>query len=262
LMPVNLIGEGVVTRSVRDTAHFFASAERVRRHRPLPLVGLVEGPGARRLRIGLVLDSVTGARTDDETRAAVMSTAELLSSLGHQVVVMPPPMDGQFAEDFTLYWGLLAYAASRLGGRAFAGLDPTRLDALTLGLAGHYRARARHTAAALIRLSRSQSAYARAITGYDAVLSPVLASTTPRIGHLSPQEPFEELFPRLVEYVAFTPLNNASGSPALSLPLGTTASGLPVGVQLMAAHGAERTLLELAYELEAARPFRRASITA
>ena len=254
LLPVNIVGEGVVTRSVRDTAHFFASAERASR---LPPVGLVEGPGERRLRIGLVLDSVTGVRTDDETRTAVTATATLLEGLGHAVVPMQPPMDQQFADDFALYWGLLGYLMTRLGTRAFRDLDAARLDALTIGLAGRYRAQARQTAGAIRRLRRSKIAYERALQGYDAVLCPVLAHTTPRIGHLSPQQGFEALFARLLEYVVFTPLNNASGSPAMAVPLGATADGLPIGVQLMGHIGAERTLLELAYELESAAPFRR-----
>ena len=257
VLPVNIVGEGVVTRSVRDTAHFFASAEQPAGHRSLPPVGLVEGPGSRRLRIGLLLDSVTGVRTDDETRTAVEDTAALLTKLGHEVVPMPAPMGQQFADDFALYWGLLGFLMARLGPRLFAGLDVARLDALTVGLADHYRRQARDTVGAVRRLRRSKEVYARALRGFDAVLCPVLAHTTPRIGHLSPRQPFEELFPRLVDYVAFTPINNAAGSPALSLPMGATADGLPIGVQLMAAHGAERVLLELAYELEGAAPFRR-----
>lgn len=69
--------------------------------------------------------------------------------------------------------------------------------------------------------------------------------------------PFDELLDRLRRYVAFTPLNNVAGSPAISLPLGATATGLPIGVQFSAAVGDERTLLELAFELEAERPWRR-----
>ena len=62
---------------------------------------------------------------------------------------------------------------------------------------------------------------------------------------------------RLVDWVAFTPLQNASGDPAVSLPLATTSAGLPQGMMLGAGSGREATLLELALELEEARPWAR-----
>jgi amidase len=205
----------------------------------------------------VVLDSVTGVKTDDDTRAAVQATAELLEGLGHHVVEMRPPMSEQFAEDFVLYWGMLGFLASTLAGRFLPDVDVSRFDALTLGLAADYRRRRRGTVAAVRRLRASRAEYARAMHGYDVVLSPVLAHTTPALGHLAPTQSYDVLMQRLVEYVAFTPLNNAAGTPAISLPLGATADGLPIGVHLMTRYGGERTLLELAYELEAARPFRR-----
>ncbi len=91
----------------------------------------------------------------------------------------------------------------------------------------------------------------------DVVLTPVLAHTTPELGFLSPDQPFDELFAKLLSYVAFTPFNNASGGPAMSLPLGHSSEGLPIGVHFSAAHGDERTLLELAFEIEAAAPWLR-----
>ena len=103
----------------------------------------------------------------------------------------------------------------------------------------------------------ASAAYARVFEQYDLVLSPVLAHTTPRLGWLSPAQDFDVLFDRLMKYVSFTPLNNASGSPAISLPMGATELGLPIAVQLSAAHGDERTLLEMAYALEEAQPWRR-----
>jgi len=78
----------------------------------------------------------------------------------------------------------------------------------------------------------------------------VLAHVTPKLGHLSPTVPFDELLDRLLAYVGFTPLHNAAGTPAISLPMGMSAEGLPVGIQLSAAYGDERTLLETAFELE------------
>ncbi len=87
------------------------------------------------------------------------------------------------------------------------------------------------------------------------IVSPTLGHTTPELGYLSPAVEFPMMFERLVQYAAFTPLNNAAGGPAISLPLGQTSTGLPIGVHFSADHGDEQTLLELAYELEAAQPF-------
>src|SRR5438874_12574743 len=109
----------------------------------------------------------------------------------------------------------------------------------------------------LFRLDRVKRGYATMFTGIDDVLSPVLAHTTPKLSYLSPTLPYAELIDRLQHYVAFTPLNNVAGSPALSLPMGATTDGLPIGVQFSARHSDERTLLELAFALEQYRPWRR-----
>ncbi|GAA5132636.1 amidase [Alloalcanivorax gelatiniphagus] len=257
-LPVDLISEGVLTRSVRDTAAFFAAAERYYRNPKLPAIGEVTGPGRRRLKVGLVLDSITGSATDADTRAAVEDSARLLADLGHHVEEAPIPLKPSFIDDFVTYYGMMAFMVSRFGARLFgAGFQADRLDDLTLGLAAYYRRRLWKTPAVLYRLRRTWQEYADSFRHYDVVLSPVLARTVPELGYLSPTLPFETLIDRLIKYASFTPANNASGSPAISLPLGASAEGLPIGVQLAAVQGGERTLLELAYELEAARPWRR-----
>ena len=86
---------------------------------------------------------------------------------------------------------------------------------------------------------------------------PTLAEETPRIGHLDPTAPYEQVMDRLIDWVAFTPLQNATGDPAISLPLAESASGLPVGMMFSTVRGREARLLELAYELEEARPWPR-----
>ncbi len=255
-MPVNIIGQGVVTRTVRDTARFFAAMEAARPARGLPPVRRVLGPSSTRLRVGVVLDSVTGTPTDAETRAAVESTAALLASLGHEVEEMDLPVSAKFAEDFSLYWGMLGFAITAGGKRALGPeFDPARTDNLTRGLAASYKKRLARTPGMVLRLRRSTREYRRAFAGRDVVLSPVLGHTTPLLGHLSPTLDFEELFERLRTYVGFTPLNNVTGGPGMSLPLAASSTGLPIGVHLSADLGDERTLLELAYELEEARPF-------
>jgi amidase len=257
-LPVDIISNGVVTRTVRDTAHFMAATQAYRPGPGLPPLGLVEGPSARRLRIGLITDSVTGSPTDDETRAAVLATADLLTSLGHDVREIDLPVDRRFMEDFKHYWGLLAFSTQHFGRRIMGpNFDKTQTDGLTRGLARRFVRQAWRTPMAVRGLRASEARYRATFDDVDLIVSPTLGHTTPELGFLSPAVEFPVMFERLVQYVAFTPINNASGGPAISLPLGRTSAGLPIGVHFSALHGDEQTLLELAYELEAARPFAR-----
>jgi amidase len=257
-LPVNIVAQGVLTRSVRDTAQFFAAAESYFHNRQLPAIGLVQGPGRRRLKVGVVLDSVTGHRTDDPTRTAVTTTARLLESMGHAVDEMPLPVRHGFAGDFSIYWGMLSFLIATFGNRIMSpDFDASKLDNLTKGLGNLFKRNAWKIPGVLYRLRRSAREYAQIFDGYDVVLSPVLAHTTPKLGYLSPEQDFEVLFERLLGYVTFTPLNNAAGGPGLSVPMDATPEGLPIAVHFSANHGAERLLLELAFEIEAARPWRR-----
>ena len=258
-MPVDIVCNGVVTRSVRDTAAFLAAAES---HRPapgLPHVGHVQGPSSRRLRVGVIVESLTGP-PDAETAQAVHDTAALLEDLGHDAVDIPLPMAPQFKDAFAHYWSLLAFSTQRFGSRIFhPEFDASATDPLTQFLAGRFLRNAWRTPGAVYQLKRSEHLYRErfAEAGIDVALSPVLGHTTPPLGHIAPTVPFPEMFERLLRYVSYTPLHNACGAPGLSLPLATTQGGLPLGVHFSAFHGDERTLLELAYELEAARPFAR-----
>lgn len=257
-MPLDLIGEGVVTRSVRDTAYFQAEAEKYYRNRRLPAIGLVEGPGQRRLRIGFAIDSITGSATDGPNRIAVERTAALMSEMGHDVEPVPIPLTKRFADDFLLYWEVLAFAIRFAGKRTIdPSFDGSRLDGLTVGLGRDFMRRFYRLPFALRRLQKSHHQYAKIFESYDALLTPVTAYTTPELGYLSPTIAFDELIERLIRYAAFTPLANAAGGPAISLPVSQTENGLPVAVQLFANHGDERTLLELAHEIEQARPWSR-----
>ena len=86
------------------------------------------------------------------------------------------------------------------------------------------------------------------------MLSPTTAGPAPRLGELRPDLDHDSLRGRLLELLPYTPAQNASGGPAISVPFGATRAGLPIGVQLAAPWGEERRLLELAYVLEAQRP--------
>jgi amidase len=257
-LPVRITTQGVLTRTVRDTARFYAAAEEQWRNPRLPPVRSVEGPGRTRLRVGVVLESVLPVSVDQDTRACVLSAAELLSALGHRVEEAPTSGTPRLADDFSLYWAFLGFLASSTGRRAFGpDFDVSRTDNLTRGLARTCRRQLARVPGMIRRLRRSTRDYRRLFEKYDVLLSPVTTRTTPPLGYLSPTLPFEELFPRLQAYASFTPLHNAAGGPAASLPLGTTSTGLPIGCQLSADLGDDRTLLELAFELEQARPWPR-----
>lgn len=257
-MPLNIISEGVLTRSVRDTAAYWAAIEQHWRNPKLPPLGMVSGPAQRRLRIGLITRSVGEAEVDQATQNAVQDTVVLLEKLGHTVEPVELPVDRRFVDDFVSYWGFLAFTISTFGKRVLdKEFDSGKLDGFTLGLRRTYQRSIHRSPRSMYRLSKVKGAYATMFDRVQLVVSPVLAHSTPELGYISPNVPFDELLHRLQQYVAFTPLNNVAGSPAMSLPLGQDDRGMPIGVHFSASHGDERTLLELAYELESERPFRR-----
>lgn len=258
-MPVDLVSNGVLTRTVRDTANFFHALEQTYRPKTMPPIGLVERGPQRALRVGLTIDSPLGTQpTDAETRRAVEETAARLEELGHEIVPFTPPVPRFFKNDFEDYWSMLAFSIAKQGTRVFGkGFDKTQIDPFTLGLARRFARRSPKIPLVIARLAASRAVYARSFGAFDLVLTPVLAHTTPLIGHLDAELPFEEHYNRLLAYVAFTPLHNATGAPSISVPTGMTADGLPVGVMFSSKFGHERELLEIAFELEEAAPFAR-----
>jgi amidase len=93
------------------------------------------------------------------------------------------------------------------------------------------------------------------MANYDAWLTPVLAAPPPKLGEQGPSVPFGTLYDRVIRYVAYTPIHNVAGTPAMSVPLGMSSDNLPIGSQFAAAKGGEGLLYALAYELEAAKPW-------
>ncbi len=255
-MPVRLVNDGVLTRSVRDTAAFYRESERIWRNRSLLPVGAVTGPGRDRLRIAVVTRSVN-RDCSPAMRDHTLATAALLEGLGHRVEHLDAnPIPASFADDFLLYWASLAMALVRTGRLTFgSSFDRSRLDNLTLGLDRYATRNLHRVPLAITRLSRLRRVTERFYRDYDVLLTPTLAEGTPRVGHLDPTADYGQVIDRLQDWVAFTPLQNATGEPALSLPLAQGTDGMPVGMMFSAPLGHERRLLELAYELESAQPW-------
>ncbi len=256
-MPLRIVANGVVTRSVRDTAAFYREMERVYRNPTLPPIGDVTGPGQKRLRIAVCTHSIA-REAGAEVREVTTKTAALLEELGHRVTPIDNRIPERFMGDFLLYWAFLPFALVRGGRRTFgASFDRTRLDNLTLGLEAHAARNLHRLPVAIARLARTRRVTAALARNYEVVLTPTVAEPPPRIGHLDPTADYEQIIDRLVDWVAFTPLQNATGDPAISLPLGESGTGLPIGMMFASTVGQEARLLELAYELEQARPWRR-----
>jgi len=256
-MPVRIISDGVVTRSVRDTAAFFREAEKVYRALHLPPVGDLTRPGRGRLRVSVHTEGV-GRGAAPEVAELTLKTARLLEELGHHVEHVDAPVAESMPDDFLLYWASTALFLLRSGRRTHGpSWDPGRLDNITHGLARHARRNLHRLPGAIRRLRRSRKATEAHFQTYDVTLTPTLGTETPEIGWSDPTLDYDLLMDRIRDWVAFTPLQNATGEPAISLPLATTANGLPQGMMFGAAAGREATLIELAYELEEAVPFAR-----
>lgn len=257
-LPVNLVAQGVVTRTVRDTAYYLAEAERMYRSEALPPIGMVVRPETRRLRIGLFVDAVGGIPVDSRVRDAVREAGLTLQALGHQVDEIAPPVDEDFGRDFLRYWALISFFLQKAGGRLLGtDFDSSRTELLTQELSRMARQQAVRIPGSLRRLVRASREPEPVYATYDALLSPVLSTPPPVIGELGPQVPPREHIVRLLRFASFTAWQNVTGSPAMSLPLARTVDGLPIGVQVAAPLGEERRLLSLAYELEAAMPWPR-----
>ncbi len=252
--------EHVVTRSVRDSAALFALTEDTAPRASFPPMGLVTAPAKRRLRVGVLLENGMGHSPSPQVVAATDAAVKLVAGLGHHIEYTHLPYEGaQFIQDFLLLWANGAVRdiedAANATGRAPSEAD---FEPFSLGLVEMAR-KAGPTALGpvLQRLTADVLAYDTWFPAhqFDVVLSPVLSSGPPLLGEVGPRVPFDTLVSRLFEYVGYTPIHNLAGAPSMSVPLYWTEGGLPIGTMFSARAGNERTLFELAYELEAARPW-------
>jgi amidase len=255
-MPLKVVHNGVLTRSVRDTAAFYREAERIWRNSKLPAIGDVTRPSTERLTVAVLTRSLY-RDSSPEIRELTLKTAAVLEELGHRVEhIETPPVPETFGDDFVLYYALLGFALVHDGRRMFGeSFDRTKLDDQTLGFERHARRNLHRAPIAIARLASMRRRTARLFETYDVVLTPTLPDPPPPIGHFDATAGYDQIIERLTDWVAFTPLQNATGDPAISLPLTESASGVPIGMMFAAAPGRERTLLELAFELEEARPW-------
>jgi len=218
----------------------------------------VREPG--RMRIAMTkLPPVETASVDPVCAAAADSAAELLRGLGHEVVeVTPPWRDPGLSELFGVVFSSQIALSIAYSGH-IAGRQPTAADMEPMSWAIFSMVSKLGTIEAQSAAVRLQGYARRLVTwlsGYDALLTPALAERPLPLGTLdtAAEDPMAT-FTRSGLFTPFTPVFNASGQPAISLPLYEGEDGLPLGVQIVGAPAGEGRLLALANQLEAAMPW-------
>jgi amidase len=249
--------DGVLTRTVRDTAAALDGISGPKLGDPYslprfdpPLRSLLDGEPPP-LRVGVAV-----RRAHPECVAAVERAAELLGDAGHDVVEAAPRrwFDPMLA-DTTVVVRTAAMARSLDAWGHRIGRPLTEVD---VEPANWYSAQLGHSLPATAYLAARDwlNDWCRTVaqwwTEFDLLLTPVLGAPPPPLGFLSHPDEGQQ---RLRELLGFADQANASGQPALSLPLHWTDDGLPVGVQLVAAGGREDLLVQVARWFEQAQPW-------
>jgi len=248
-----------LSRSVRDTAAFLSLVED-KNHPQLTPVGFISGPSKRRLKIALVLEAFNGKNPHPEVEKAIRASAKLCDRLGHKVEATKLEIKGDvFIDAFVGFWATgtwgLEAQVEQLLGKGTKREDV--LEPWTIGLIDLAKRRGREASIqrAINVFGEVAASVEKTFQTYDVILSPVMRVPPYKIGWHTPTVDFDTLLARLVDEVGYTPLHNAAGTPAMSVPLYWTGEGLPIGSQFAAWRGGEATLLQLAYELEAAQPW-------
>lgn len=257
--------EHALTRTVRDSAAILdATAGRVPGDpyaAPPPMRPFLAEVGADpgRLRIAWTATPPIDTLVDPECAAAARATAELLASLGHDVVEAAPAFDGEvLIEPLARVWATSNLVSVRALEAEFG--RPIRDDELEITTRELRDYALRFDPADLIDALDRLAAITRDIgtffERYDVWLTPTLARLPDPLGVLNQSQGGAVEYWRFdCSFNPWNPIANVTGQPAISLPLAWSASGLPIGSLLTGRYADEATLYRLAGQLEAARPW-------
>lgn len=254
---------GVITRTVRDSAALLDVMSLPMPGDPAvaPALGRsflssvnVEPPS---LRVGVMLvDDVGGVPVSQDVNHQVERVGRLLEAWGHRVEAdFPQPLiDPRYREVFIDLLSpsvtVLLDDLSDLVGRP---LDRDEVEEISWFW---YERGQSITAADHVRNQGWRDGFRRRVanwwtTGFDVLLTPVVAHPAQPLGYFSGSKGVQ----RSLDMLGFTPQFNTTGQPAVSLPTGMSADGLPIGVQLVAGYGREDVLFSLASQIERSDPW-------
>ncbi|MEP7114056.1 MAG: amidase family protein, partial [Ilumatobacteraceae bacterium] len=249
--------EGVVTRSVRDTAALVDAISRAGSASLLPFVGQPCPP----LRVGLFTQAFSGSSVDPENAMAAEHCASLLDGLGCSIEISAPSAlsdPALWKAAATVLSVNVAVELDTWSTKLGRDLGENDLEAATWRMvaAGRSVSAVELLAAQSVMLEHTEQAeewWER----FDLLLTPTTASAPTLLGDYAKGY-------QSGRGSAFTRPFNITGQPAISLPIGWPADGLPRGVQLIAPIGRDDRLISVAAALEVVEPWasRRATVSA
>ena len=262
-----LVCEHAVCRSVRDSARLLDATSGPDigdpYWAPAPARPFIEEVGADpgNLKIAFSTQHLTGGKVHEDCLAAVDDAASLCRDLGHEIVEADFSVAGDpdaFMHAFNVLW--YSGCASTINTIArMGGFTPQAdyFEPLTWAI---YEIGREFSASdylmAVRRIQRISRDVCKFFMDFDVLLTPVLAEPPVNIGTFdAPESNPMQVWERVVEFIPFTPIFNATGQPAMSVPLYWNGDNLPVGTHFAGRFGDEATLFRLAAQLEEARPW-------
>lgn len=260
-----LSGIGPISRTVRDAAAFMdvfghpAPGDRVRPARPSGgYLAAIEKP-VRKLKVALLLQPLTGEQVHADVQALLQATAQQLARLGHAVHEDRPPIDMGALSDANV--ANIAISTTRtlaqhaeLVGHEASGDTIEKITAMWRHIGG--KTTGLDLQAALATFELAAIAIDEFFGGYDILLSPTLAKPPIDLGLIDLDQDDAGLFGlQFQQFCPYASLANMTGCPAISLPLGQSQDGLPIGIMAMGRFADEETLLQLAAQLETDSPW-------
>lgn len=262
-----LATDGVLTRSVRDTAAAFdviagmeIGAPYAAPARPDSYYALLDNPFPRPLRIAHWTEAWEGIEIADECMAATQFARGLLEKLGHEVVDVPPPpiKFGRFLDAMidVMAAGVTQTVNGMLRHQPNLELDKVLEPAIHDAWRRGAEVSAETYGLAINRFHAIGRRFEMYMRDYDYVLTPTLVQPPAKLGEISMNSDFLSFRRKTGAYTTFLAVINASGQPAASLPLYQSDAGLPIGVQLIGRFGDEAGLLRLSARLERLSPWK------
>ena len=257
--------EHALTLSVRDSAALLDATAGLGAGDPYtvppPARPFLQECGAHPGRLHIAFTTVTPneAPVAAEYLQALQNTAQLCTALGHHVEEANPTID-RAAVIPTFLTLMAANTVVNLSSHPTAGRPARQDEVEKVTWASAHVMGAKLSAADYVRgtqtahkLGRQMAAF---YTQYDVLLTPALAMLPPKLGWIDMMlDDVQEYWRRVFTFSPFTVWFNITGQPAIVFPLGQTADGLPLSVQLVARYGDEATLFRLASQIETVRPW-------